>query len=225
MPTTALDREPAVALARALTPARLAPYLGQAGPSLPAALRLYRRNATAAAALHEDLGAAEVVLRNALTARLADDHRAGGWTGGWWTDPEWRLTPHGRADAAAAASAALRTGRSGPDGVAASLGFGFWRALLAPDADPGLWPVLRPAFPHLTGGREDVHRPVALLSRVRNLVAHHEPVGEADLRDAHDAAVVVVGYVCPVTASWVAATSRVPALLATARAARGPVAA
>ncbi len=224
MPTTALDREPAVALARALTPARLAPYREQAGPSLPAALRLYRRNATAAAALHEDLGAAEVVLRNALTARLGDDHAAGGWVGGWWTDPEWRLTPRGRATAATAAAAAVRAGRAGPDGVAAGLGFGFWRTLLAPDADPGLWPVLRPALPHLTGGREDVHRPVALLSRVRNLVAHHEPVGEADLRGAHDAAVLVVAYVCPVTARWVAATSRVPALLATLAAVGAPAA-
>ncbi len=76
-------------------------------------------------------------------------------------------------------------------------------------------PLLRPALLHLTGGREDAHPPMAPLSRIRNLVAHHEPVGgptSCRLR-------------LPGHGTWVADTSRVPAVLAALAAVGPPVAA
>ncbi len=206
--------EAARALIRALSANRLAPYRMATEPGLGAVLRLYRWDAAVAGALHEDLGVVEVVLRNALAGALQRRHERAGWDGGWWTDPERLLDTRDRAAVAAAVDGAERNRPVGGP-VPAGLGFGFWRGLLNARYDC-LWaPALREAFPHLPSrDREDARRRIVPLAELRNRVAHHEPVHGEDLHGAHAAAIAVVGFVCPVTARWMTATSRVPALLA-----------
>ncbi|MFE4177466.1 hypothetical protein ACFRR7_36430 [Streptomyces sp. NPDC056909] len=53
-----------------ITPDRLNPYLGVCGGDAGAALALYRWNSDLAAAFFEPLGHLEIMLRNALDARL-----------------------------------------------------------------------------------------------------------------------------------------------------------
>jgi hypothetical protein len=79
------------------------------------------------------------------------------------------------------AQAALRTQGTAPGhpDVLAQVNFGTWRFLL-PDNDPGrqlLWrAALSTAFPHLQGTESDLVDDVDNIYRLRNRVAHLEPL-------------------------------------------------
>lgn len=185
------------------------------GGHLPDALRLYRWNAAVSGALFEDLGVLEVVLRNALDEQLAAWHAARHGGGSWRDDPDGVLSPERHEDIDAAIARVRRTpvthGR-----VLAELNFGFWRYLLAGRYEHALWtPVLRLAFPALVPARRsDVGDRVDRLNRLRNRIAHHEPVHAHPMADRHDDMLSVVGAISPPVRDWLERTSRVPSLLA-----------
>jgi hypothetical protein len=49
---------------------------------------------------------------------------------------------------------------------------------------------------------------------LRNRIAHHEPIHNRPLGELHAVALTTAGWICPTTRGWIAARSRVPALLA-----------
>jgi hypothetical protein len=61
--------------------------------------------------------------------------------------------------------------------------------------------------------RRDVHDAIRDLHVLRNRIAHHEPIHNRPLEMLHEQALTVAEWVCPVTRRWIAARSRVPALL------------
>lgn len=198
-----------------LTPERLGPYRAAvAGGSLEEALRLYRWNGLASAALFEVLGHLEVLLRNAMDQQLQAWHTGAGHPGDWWDDPRRILHPHARDDVAKARNQAR--GRPATHGrVLAELNFGFWRVLLARRYEATLWtPALRYAFPQLRPARRQLPADrVDRLHKLRNRIAHQEPIHHLDLAGRHDDAIVVAGYIDPTLAAWLRSTSRLPALL------------
>ena len=99
----------------------------------------------------------------------------------------------------------------------AELPFGFWRFLLSSRYERTLWlPCLRDAFPGIRGRgmRRDVHDAMRDLHLLRNRIAHHEPIHNRPLLELHAVALTTAGWICPTTRRWIAARSRVPALLA-----------
>jgi hypothetical protein len=52
------------------------------------------------------------------------------------------------------------------------------------------------------------------LNRLRNRVAHHEPIHGRDLAGDHVDLLAVAGWMHPMVAAWIAGLSRVPAVLA-----------
>ena len=64
------------------------------------------------------------------------------------------------------------------------------------------------------GLRRDVHDAMRDLHLLRNRIAHHEPIHNRPLGNLYGVALTVAGWVCPTTQQWIAARSRVPALLA-----------
>ncbi len=180
------------AMVAAISGPRLQPYLFAADGNTREALRLYQWNIDLSGAVYESLHVFEVFLRNALDARLAEWNaaqldRATGrpHSADWLLDPSRllrRLIGTNITRATEQASAALR-GKRGRlvthADVVAQLSFGTWRYLL-PDRDPGrqrLWnDSLKAAFPYLNA------TPAALVTRVddvyrlRNRVAHLEPL-------------------------------------------------
>lgn len=200
---------------RHLSAARLSTYLRATGGDLDAAVELYRWNAAVSAALWGSIGHAEVVLRNAIHDALSARHTARSRPGQWYDDPAHELDQHARDDIAKAIRR-TRGGASPPAGkVVAELSFGFWRYLLAKRYTASLWPALRPAFPFLGGSdRRLLEAPVAIVHRLRNRVAHHEPVIAEDLAAAHAAVLTIVGAADPALRTWVAGDSRVLTLVA-----------
>jgi hypothetical protein len=208
------DQSRALVLRRYLSPERLAPYVPAAG-GLDAAEELYGWNLAASGALYEVLGAFEVMLRNALHAQLTAWQ--GQLAGAWYDDPRRVLSEKSREDVQAARDRVRRLDRpETPGRVVAELGFGFWRFLLAGQYEKTLWtPHLRHGFPHLRPqSRRDVHDRVARLNRLRNRVAHHEPIHGRDLAGDHADLLAVAAWMHPTVAEWIADLSRVPAVLA-----------
>ncbi|WP_125775925.1 hypothetical protein [Antribacter gilvus] len=192
--TTAVATSHHTAVATLLSPARLAPYLRAADHKLRPALRLYRWNIEMSAALCECLHLFEVALRNRIDVRLrewnADQIDSGtGLAHGadWLLDPcrlLRRVIGRDIAKAAQRAGVAVSHSSGAPrsithDDVLAQLTMGTWRFLLR-DSDPGclrIWTeALASAFPHCERRHGHVTGDVEALHRLRNRIAHLEPV-------------------------------------------------
>ena len=113
-----------------------------------------------------------------------------------------------------------------PARVVEKLCFGFWTSLVSrggrlnessdrrADYARTLWsPALRAAFPH----RAWLPRRQAqsALERLRNQIAHHEPIFERHLWGDHQHILTVTGWISPEARAWIERRSRVPGLLRT----------
>ena len=78
-----------------------------------------------------------------------------------------------------------------------------------------LWrPALRGAFPHRTVlSRGQAYKPLNDLRKLRNRIAHHEPIFERSLFDDHQRILDVTGRTSPEARTWIERHSRVPLLL------------
>jgi hypothetical protein len=196
---------------------RFAPYRAATGDDLARALRCYERNTEVSAAFWAVLSDLEIVVRNAMHERLSL------WSLGTYGRPDWYadrgriFTAQTASDIRAARRHAVACGRAESAGrIVAELPLGFWRFLLSRRYDRSLWlPCLRDAFPGILGQgmRRDVHDAMRDLHLLRNRIAHHEPIHNRPLAELHAVALTTAGWICPTTRDWIAARSRVPALL------------
>lgn len=182
-------------VATLLSPPRLAPYLHASDGNVRAALTLYQWNVEMSSAAYKMLHLVEVFLRNAIDARLRvwnttqiDPHTGRPHGDDWLLDPSRlieRIVRREEIDKATRrARLAVKDSSAGArpvthDDVLAQLMFGTWRFLL-PGRDPGrqrLWQdAICLAFPGLQRPVRDLVRDVDRLHRLRNRVAHLEPL-------------------------------------------------
>ncbi|GAA3760811.1 Abi family protein [Streptomyces tremellae] len=194
---------------------RFAPYLADCSGDTTAALALYQWNSEAAAAFFEQLGHLEIMLRNAMDARLVHRQQRRGRTAEWYDDPAVPLSDKARADIRTARQRAQRGGAATPRGkIIAELGFGFWRFLLARQYRATLWPDLAGAFPHAPSRALTlVEDPVQRLHKLRNRIAHHEGIWTMPLGARRDDLQTVLAFIAPAAATWVAGASRIDDVL------------
>lgn len=208
-------------LADLIGPARLGTYLGVYQEREDLALRLYSWNTALSAALWGPLGALEIMVRNALHAQLVT--RTG--RPDWWVDVRLAAQLLERERTAiddAVTTAARRTDRASADDVVAASSFGLWVGLLS-DGIPrhplhsyetALWqPRLRRAFPHYAGGRKRLHAELDSIRRIRNRVAHHEPIFRSNLVLLGDTIARVAGYIHPGGEAFIRGSERLTAVL------------
>lgn len=200
---------------RALSFERLAPYVAAMG-NVRGGLRLYEWNLAVSASFFEDLSHLEVALRNTIHHQLMLLMRREDW----WRSPTIVLG-HGATNMLASAQiqAAVRVGGR-PGDVVAALSFGFWVSLLSSGGSAAyetqFWrPALHRAFPDYSGPRPPLHRKIENMRLLRNRIAHHEPIHYRHLAADHARLLTIVGWISGDFADWVAARSRVPALLMT----------
>jgi hypothetical protein len=185
-----------------LSPPRLASYVAAAGPA--GALNLYRWNCRASTALFELIGWFEVAWRNnidqAICARRDQDSTH------WLFDRAFPLQQPTWAKVNAAISkAGRRTSRPTSGQVIAELSLGFWRFTAR-----GYWTTiwrsyLSHAFPHAPGVPQamDMDRQLDAIIKLRNRIAHHEPLGAVgDVCRTVEDMLAIGSWISPPMAAW-----------------------
>ena len=200
------------ALESAFSRERMRRYLDAAHGDRAAAARSYARNAQLGAALHGPLQALEVALRNAMHARLAACYGDR-----WYANPASGLDRH----ACDAVHGVLKrgTGVPAPARFVASMPLGFWVRLLGrggyidggrkADYERTLWrPALYKAFPGRP--RRTAQQRLDRLRRLRNRIAHHEPIFDRNLEEDYEYLLEAVGWISPDVRTWIEAHSLLP---------------
>ena len=194
-------------LTRLLNADRLATYLRACHGNQDEALRLYAWNIEVTSAFWGSFNVLEVALRNVIHSELST--LAGQVD--WWNAQIGlhQFEQHRVTDAIAAARRAKGSAVV-PGHAVAELSFGFWTGLLANRYHQRLWvPALHAAFPHLVGPRRELHRKQESLRKLRNRIAHHEPIFARNLTADHARLLDILGAISPVAVDWVKQNSRV----------------
>lgn len=200
-----------------ISPERMAAYELAAGAAgLGGAFLLYNWDVRLSGAFFEEVHYLEVVLRNALSARLAVLHGADDW----YRHRDW-FDPRDLQDVDDAIERLARRRKPvTPGRVVSELNLGFWRFMLAVRYDRILWQVpagLQLAFPHLEDAyhnRGQIYDILVELNLLRNRIAHHQSILERDHLADHGTIVDVLGWISPDAAALVSVVGRVPAIVA-----------
>jgi hypothetical protein len=185
-----------------LSKPRLATYVAAAGPS--GALDLYAWNCGASTALFELIGWFEVAWRNnidrAICAGRATDAPH------WLFDRSFPLRPTTWAKVdAAVRTVRRRVKRPAPGQVIAELTLGFWR-FTARGYHQTVWMnYLSRAFPHAPGPPQPaaMDRQLDRIIKLRNRIAHHEPLGPVPAVWATVEDILTLGHwISPAMAGW-----------------------
>jgi hypothetical protein len=197
-------------LERGLSQQRLSTYRRLAGGDRAGALRLHAWNTAVGAALFGPIQVLEIVLRNAVDARLSRSFGEDWYFDCWLTERE-------RAMLKQVLKRLVGLGKPATCAdIVANLSFGFWLSLLAGWHENDLWRTqLCQVFPHAPQPlrRQQVYGPLHNIRVLRNRIAHHKlVVRRADLsanpqRD-HGLIIQVTSWISPVAASWIQYHSR-----------------
>lgn len=197
------------AVRAALSQARMATYEVAAGVQAaddPAALMLYAWNAEVSGALLPPLHVCEVVIRNAVADALEALYGPR-WP---WSltfelslpDPKQGYSP--RRDLQTARHAVHTTGKVIPE-----LKFVFWQKMFTGRYDNRIWDhhLLR-VMPNLDPSqrvatlRMAIYEDLERVRRLRNRIAHHEPIFTRALDVDYQTILALVRFRCAVTAAW-----------------------
>jgi len=156
---------------------------------------LYLWNAALSAQFLELIGHVEVLMRNAVHAKLAP-HSA---NQRWYADSYYNFSPKAVNQIQSARSSATRGNQpETPGKVVAELMFGFWRFLLSSRYQSTVWPRIKTAFhgvPAHARDRAELEKVVIRVHDLRNRVAHHEPVFHQSVHQHVADLIFIAGYI------------------------------
>lgn len=183
---------------------RFATYLGWAQGNVALAERLYSYNVQLSADLYASLHMVEVALRNKVDEALTRAHGAG-----WMQDATVLTDPYQQRCVAEALATLQREGKVGTHSqIVAELNFGFWSSVFGPSSNH-LWQHLRGIFQ--TGGlkRAIVSQKLRDLRRLRNRIAHYEPILAQPIVALHQDILSLTSWMSVDAAAWITAHSNV----------------
>ena len=190
-------------LVAAISKERFATYLQLAGGDRRRALQLYAHNAALGSAFHWPIQALEVTLRNAANDAMTMED------GIYWFDDPQLEQPQRDAVMAAKDKLDWEAGSQSPGRVVAELSLGFWVALFAKCYEETLWRTVLYRCFDPTPARRQLHKQLNGVRRLRNRVAHHEPILPRNLQADYETIMWVLNMLSPETAAWVEHHSRV----------------
>jgi hypothetical protein len=213
-----------IAIEQAIKNALSAPRVGtyeaatQGTPQLPSALALYAWNAQVAAAMLAPLHLCEVVIRNAVSDAISSVY-GNNWP--WSPGFEKSLPNPAKGYKARQDLVTARNGKTTVGKVIPDLKFVFWQTLFTSRFDSRLWePHLVAVMPHLDPSKNVaqsrllIYQELEQLRKLRNRIAHHEPVFQRNLADDLQKAHDLIAFRCPVTAQWMDSHQKAAQLIA-----------
>jgi len=202
---------PLTPLQTAFSHARLGRYLDWSNGNPAAALKLYTLNAQLSEALYIPLQTLELSLRNRIHEAMS--HQFGD---GWLTDDNQRLHEKQKQKVRRALiELTLNRKAPTPEQVLSTLSFGFWTALLGTDYEE-LWRTALYNIARKPNGkrvpRKSLSSPLTTIRKLRNRIAHHEPILHFNLPRHHADIRQIIGWLSPEAEQWCAECDRFPAL-------------
>lgn len=206
----------AQAIAKALSAPRMATYESAVNcpAGSPQAVELYNWNAAVSSALMHPLHICEVVIRNAISESIQQVY---GQHWPWASGFEQSLPQRDRHDLQRARDPFTHNHRTSK--VIPELKFVFWQKMLTQRHDHRIWSHhLAGAFPNLPVGsvsqnRGLLHGELEIIRKLRNRIAHHEPILTRNLNDDFTKIMEVIGYRCTETGGWAAACTNAYTLI------------
>ena len=184
----------ALVLAETLPLARLQSFLKAEDYEPLAAGKLYLENLHASARLWIFFNIFEILLRNAISKQLFlifPDQP-------WWMEAEGLLSKERRTVKTVRSYVESKKGEVTFGDVIGATSLGFWTELLSKNYHQRLWVKgLSQAFPEYKGKRRDLHTAVERLRKLRNRIAHHEPILNRDLEYDFNLLISLIGYMEP----------------------------
>lgn len=194
-------------LFRVLDKGRLMPFVTACKGDRHTALRLYSWNIAVSAAFWGSFNVFEVAVRNAIHTALSATAGSERW---WDSDLPFHTLEKQRVKGAFAVAKKSKGDSVTPGHVIAELNLGFWTGLLSNKYHQRLWvPTLNRAFPHLEGTRRELHRKQESLRKLRNRIAHHEPIFARNLAADHTQLLSILASISGDSVDWVQINSRV----------------
>lgn len=195
----------------ALSSDRLGRYLQWAAGDRAKALELYTLNARVSECLYTPLHMLEVVLRNRIHAVMTEACHEG-----WFHDEGALLGEWQPGQLEKAIGDIREEGKEPTPGrVVAALTFGFWTAMFGKDYEV-LWQTTLHRIARRPDGkglkRKDFSTPLTPIRKLRNRIAHHEPILMWNLPKHHEKIIELTGWLSPPAAEWCVANSRFPEL-------------
>lgn len=179
----------------------------------PAALALYDWNAQVSGAFMAPLHICEVVIRNAVSDALSAVY---GERWPWETVFETSLPSQRRGYSPRTDLQLNRREQTTTGKVIPELKFVFWQRMFTNRYDVRLWDVhLRRVLPNLDPTktvvqlRQEIYADLEHVRRLRNRIAHHEPIFRRDLGDDLDKITALIRFRCELTADWMMQGQRV----------------
>jgi hypothetical protein len=204
-----------------ISPARISTYENATGGKKPdnlEALNLYAWNADISGALLIPLHVCEVAIRNAVS-RAIENIYGDRWP---WSSGFERSLPNptrGFSPKKDLINARLNQRTTGK--VIPELKFAFWQSIFTSRHDQRFWnPYLTDLFPNMDNSkniqdrRKLIYDDLEQIRRLRNRIAHHEPIFTRNLSDDYQKILALVSYRCDVTATWLDTHQRVTEILA-----------
>lgn len=184
------------------------------------AMSLYWWNLQVSATLIVPLQICEVAVRNGVAEVLQEVHGENWpWSNGFIKSLSQSKRPldyNTQRDLRSVASRLQTTGK-----VIAELRFAFWEKLFTRGQDARLWiPHLKAAFPGVNPdktpqtARAEAFDALHSIRKLRNRIAHHEPIFTRDLIIEYTRIETVIRWRSPVAADWVAKVQGLTALIA-----------
>jgi len=196
------------ALPDTISPPRFATYLQAMNNDKKAALLLYQWNLQISAALIVPLQVCEVAARNGVVEVLEKVHGPNWpWSNGFIRSlpvPKNPLHYNPQIDLRGVAGRMPTAGK-----VVAELKCAFWEKVFTAGQDTRLWiPHLHSAFPGINSAipiskaRADAFDALQKIRKLRNRIAHHEPIFTRNIADDYARIHDVISWRRPVAAAW-----------------------
>jgi hypothetical protein len=188
------------ALGRLLTQDRLRSYLSASKGDMPEALRLYEYNTRVSECLFGVIQGLEIAFRNSCHLTIS----AGTGRLDWYDHIGLGAQ---EAESVTTAKRNLLRFRKAvtPPGVISELTFGFWVRIISPSYEKKLWVKhLYKAMPRMArADRRTAFDRMERIRKLRNRIAHHEPIFQRNLKAEYDMIIEATSWICPVTAQWI----------------------
>ncbi|MDY0029214.1 MAG: hypothetical protein RBR86_04635 [Pseudobdellovibrionaceae bacterium] len=191
-------------LKQSLSSERWKTYEDLALNSQETAESLYARNTIYSKELYVMLGGLEIVLRNTFHEQLKEFYRKEDWMSNYKL---FRKSHKEQIDKATQKLSENKNRNYTIPDLISELSLGFWIHLVDAPYEQTFWiPALRHSFRNKLGPpvRQDVEVRLKQLLRLRNKIAHLEPIirMEAKLMQAYQSSYDLISWVCPETANW-----------------------